>query len=255
MKGKFLIELPISKDLIKANLMAVSSLGEQEKEVFGVYFKNLKGYGKEAILKPTRRNFFSAGLSASLISYQETEVDDYSENALTAKLSYSYLLIPPAWDLAASCYFTLLPLRSSNGIIARFLGLNFRVGYILPFIKSPWQMHVLAGMYYTTMFVTTNSFGFRNLAGPQFFPVITRAFKNGSSMTGYFKFSPISSGFAIRSFSNRELAFGLSYALALPNKHPLSFSLDVANVHFKLDRYLGITYDSSSISFGAGYGF
>ena len=47
-------------------------------------------------------------------------------------------------------------------IDARFVGVNLRVGYVLPGLTDPWRLSFLGGVYYTTMLVTGRSISSRD---------------------------------------------------------------------------------------------
>jgi hypothetical protein len=178
---------------------------------------------------------------------------EFSEDAVTIKAEYRFLLFPPYWDLSVGSFFTASPLSTNqSGVDARFLGVNLRLGYRLPFIHEPWEFHIFGGAYYTTMFVTNNAFGYRNELGPQLFPTLRRFFKNGDGISVYFKYSPVTSGFSALTSSNREIAVGGSWLLRLRNQHLVSFSLDYSNVSLDFPT-LSSSLQVNVINFGVGY--
>jgi hypothetical protein len=64
---------------------------------------------------------------------------EFSEDAVTIKAEYRFLLFPPYWDLSVGSFFTASPLSTNqSGVDARFLGVNLRLGYRLPFIHEPF---------------------------------------------------------------------------------------------------------------------
>lgn len=136
---------------------------------------------------------------------------------------------------------------------ARFLGINLRAGYALPWLKAPWKLSAMVGGYFTTMFVTDNTFGYSNVSGPQFFPTITRSFSNGDSATAYVKFSPIAQSLSLLTPANRELALGGAWNHRLQNGQVLSLSLDFATL--SLTTSSGKAIRSTTTTIGAGVGF
>ncbi|HRK01991.1 MAG TPA: hypothetical protein PLH57_04950 [Oligoflexia bacterium] len=197
-----------------------------------------------------RRRFYTTpSIGISSIQYKETGVSNYSAIALTGKISTRYP-IRARWDVGGSMYFTLMPLTqnpSTNS--ARFLGVNGRIGYAPPGIKRPWRLSLLTGFYYTRMFVSNNAFGFKDMVGPQLFPVLHRSFKNGDSGMIYGKYSPVTNNLSVLSLSNRELATGITYAYLMKNKRALAISLDIALLAIDIDRVKTAT---SSITLGVG---
>jgi hypothetical protein len=71
-------------------------------------------------------------------------------------------------------------------------------------------------------------------------------------VAGYLKYSPVGSGLGIESFGNREIAVGFSWTRKLKTGHPLSASLDFANLSFTVD---DSQISSTSFSLSAGYGW
>jgi hypothetical protein len=192
------------------------------------------------------------GLNFSFINYNETRLPaTYTEKAITFKLGMSYAVVPSRLTLETGGYYTLLPISKSTAETARFLGVNVRMGYYLPFVHEPWSISLQGGLYYTTMFVTHNAFGFTNMAGPQFFPVLRRSLGSGDAIMVYGKISPVTTATG-KLFADREIAGGGAYVFRLKNGHALPITLDVSSLRLLLD---GIQISSSTVSFGFGYGF
>jgi hypothetical protein len=193
---------------------------------------------------------FSLGAGTSLISYQQASIVDFSETAITLKVAYTRPLFSPKFELNLSAYFTAAAIGQSQDATARFLGLNGRVGYVIPSIPEPWRVLILGGWYYTTMFVTDNLFGFRNLMGPQLYPTVQRTLTARDSVGAYFKFSPVADGISPLSLSNRELAAGIAYSRKLANEKRVSVSLDAARLDLDVQ---SVVIRSQSLSLGVGY--
>jgi len=195
------------------------------------------------------------GFGVTLLEYRETTATLYSSVSLTAKVSVRYK-ISSRWSLGANTYFTAASLsRDKLGRVLRFLGVNGRVGYRLPFVPSPWSLSIMVGVYYTTTFTSDNSIGFKNMFGPQFFPVLVRSFKNKNRVYVYFKFSPIitdQQGLTPPTFKSRELAFGGGYRFQAEN-FPLTVSVDLA--HLSVNFLDALKIDSRSLTMGIGITF
>ncbi len=207
--------------------------------------------------KNPRKLFINGGLGVTSISYAETNItgsENFSSIVLSPKISAILILPSPVWSLGFSAYATALQLTSSRDVSARFLGLNARAGYRVPFLPEPWQLTLMAGYYYTTMFVKPASFGYRNVGGPQLFPTVRRAFKTGDFASAYFKYSPIANGVSLLGPTNREIGTGVSYTFSGRRANPLSAYFDYST--FNLDLPLQeFRMSTSSITLGASYGF
>jgi hypothetical protein len=247
----FTLTVPLTGQYSSFQMVAIGPKGNVEKQNLAIFISDwprfLRSMNAEKILPLT------VGLGYSSISLKQTGVSDFSETALTLKVAYQVLLFPPHWDLGISTFFTALPISTNqSGINARFLGVNLRLGYKLPFVAEPWQVYLFAGGYYTTMFVTQDSFGYQNELGPQFYPTVRRYFKNGDGVSAYLKYSPVTSGSQAFTSTNREIAAGIAYLSRLKNQHLLSIALDWAQV--KLDfPSLGADVQSQSVTLGLAY--
>ena len=250
--GGFVDEEIITKEKRTFEFVATGPEGKTEKEkivVQGPMWDPPKK--KTEVLQAPKRLFIVPGLGVSSITAKETAIPNYSTIALTAKMSINYLLIPRKVDLRVSFFLTALQLTKNEEITARYLGVNARVGYILPFVELPWAVSLYGGWYYTTTFVQANAFGYKNLSGPQIYPSVVRAFPNGDALAWYFKFSPVAGSLKLLSMSDREIASGLAYIHPLKNGHVLSGSFDYSDIQLIFN---GINSQTDSLTLGASYG-
>jgi hypothetical protein len=249
--GRFEVEVPLQGKVTYLKLMAIGPLGEIEKEKVAVYLKDYHEFKREAEQRPVKKYFLSSGVGFTSLSFKDSRKPDFSQLALTGKISFLTPVFPPRWDFGFTTYLTLVPLTSNQPKSARFLGVNFRIGYVLPGVKDPWRVTLLGGLYYTTMFVSTGDFGFQNLAGPQLFPVVMRTFRNRDSALAYLKFSPVGTGFGLITLYNHEKAVGGAYIRPLEGGRTMSASIDIAQLQLRIGR---TTQVSSSVTVGVGYG-
>jgi len=93
------------------------------------------GMSQEAHLKSNRSPFgLSAGLGSTYIQYKEGLNNvELNEFALTAKINANYRL-SSKFDLGANAFINFLPTGSKTNAtnLARFYGVNGRVGFLLP---------------------------------------------------------------------------------------------------------------------------
>lgn len=204
------------------------------------------------------RTFVSSVITLSTISYSE-KLQGISqsvvETVLTGRISYNFFIIPPRWDVGISTYFTLMPLLKSQTSGLRFLGVNFRLGYLFPSKPGGWSLGLYGGAYYTTTFpLNGGKMGFENMKGPQLYPAMRKQLKKGTSFLTYFKASPMSSQYGFFTFTSNELAIGALYSDLLSNGHPLSFSIDISRLNFNISQ-IDFKGTSNTASIGVGYGF
>ena len=246
--GGFMFEAIVTKNERAFAFEAVGPKGEVEKETI---ILTVPFWERSPLEPPPRRLYFSVGLGVSSISVSETGISNYSSIALTPKLNANYLLIPKVLDLGVSTYFTAFQLTKNENISAHYFGFNTRLGYILPFVTAPWAITLYGGWYFATSFIQNNSFGFRNLSGPQIYPSLKRTLPNGDVVALSFKFSPISNSLKFLSLSSREIAGGLSYIQVLKSGHTLAASFDYSNFEVILN---GIDSKTNTLTLGAAYG-
>lgn len=199
--------------------------------------------GRKSKSAPT---IFMISAGYSTIHYKETGVPDFDMNVVTGKIFYLNNFMPH-WDVGASVYVTGFTVSASRTDVSmRFLGANLRFGYSMYFGGS--RLSLLGGWYLTTTFVTNNAFGFKNMAGPQLYPMLTFGLSRHSDFMMYAKYSPVVG----LSFSDREIAVGGGYIYKFTDEHPLSLNVDMADLSFTLDR---VKVESKSLTFSLGYGF
>jgi hypothetical protein len=199
-----------------------------------------------------KRTFHFPSLGFTAIEYFEGSRVRHLQTALTVKYAVNYLL-SKSWDLGGNIFYTALPLTAarSDDVRARYLGVNMRAAWIVPWVGMPWRLSIAPGLYYTTMYVTANKFGFKHMAGPQLFPVLRRNFPLNRSAMLYFKYSPIYDRTRI-TFGGREFAGGGSWTMPYTPNHPLSFHLDFSNLNLLLGGKLRIISTSLTLSTSLG---
>ena len=245
----FTFKMPVTRDRISLKLVSVDAHGTINRAIYELVIPDLPAR-KEKLLNV--RFITSVSFGYSMIEYSEQSRISLSMSAVTAKTSFLYKIVPGRWDLATSAYITALPLASTDPAQTRFLGVNLRLGYILPGISSPWQIALMAGGYYTTMLVSSNLYGFRDMMGPQLFPTIRYEFNSRTNVGLYFKYSPILGASGLLPFDQREIAAGLSFTRIVFGRNPLSFSVDFADLSLSVD---SLVVTSRSTSFSIGFGF
>lgn len=198
------------------------------------------------------------GLGLSSIRVQDGRGTTYSTTTITPKLGYSTELSKrnKRWRGHASLYYTAHQLSKSSEATVAFLGINARAGYQLISTRSKSGLFLYGGWFYTTMFVSTNSFGYEHLNGPQLYPVIQLNFKKGFTGYLYGKFSPITSSIDSISMKNNEKAFGAGFGI--PTKRGRTdgrkfyVTVDYSQVKVVLDK---VPISTRSITAGISFGF
>lgn len=148
------------------------------------------------------RKPFSPSLGFSLQSYEENGVSQFSQTALSLKIGFNQL-IASGFDIGLNAFVTPLVLSgggliSNEKIIIRFFGSNIRFGYTpqWPIEKTNGRLiaSLMLGAYWTTTQSTQDLIGFKNMIGPQVFPVLRFKISNQIVLAGYYKYSPIFTG-------------------------------------------------------------
>lgn len=260
--GNFTLRVPLTEETNVFQFMAVTPRGLIETELMVVQVPHWGKIQHKPDMEQ-QRHFVSLGAGLSYILFDDNRIKSdgskpyqgLSEFAVTGKLSYRYLLFPPRWDIGLSAYSTLIPVYANAPEGFWFFGFNARIGYVLPSFNPNWRLSLFGGVYASTMYVRSQTFGYVNVGGPQLFPVVSHELSSGSSISFYGKFSPVSKNFTILSFTNREIAGGFSYLYQLRNQHPFGFTFDYA--HLQVTGYKNgqnITDAVQSFTLGIVYG-
>lgn len=193
---------------------------------------------------------FTASLGFTRVDYLETGAAEYQAVMITPKINYKKPL-STRWDLGANAFFTAAPItKNQNVVTLRFFGANVRAGYQIESVPRPWRLSLMGGLYYTTTFETNNSVGFKDMAGPQIFPVLSREFRRGESGFAYLKYAPMLDGAAV-TFRGREYAAGLGYSIQSERiKRPVSVTLDYSQLRLNFENLLLIR--SQTLTLGVG---
>jgi hypothetical protein len=224
---EFVLTVPLTGIKTSILLTTVAHDGLTNREKVDFLFADYPTY--MAVQMERRRP--GMGLSPSVgitqLSYTEAGVAPYSAVMLSGKIGLQFALAPPVWDGAINIFGNLLPLiPDSSGNVARFIGINARVGYVVKQVRDPWRLSLMGG--------SGNAFGFKDVSGPQFFPLIRRKFSDSRGVYGYIKYAPVAAGGRITSLGDRELALGLGGNWVNGRNTPLSLSLDIADLSAEL---------------------
>lgn len=221
-----------------------------------------KNYEVRVVRRPdsgSRRFYGSGGLGLTYLSYAETQTSQeisQGQIAMTAKGGIGYRIIPEKLDASLSAYVNLFGIpvsESQDGLPnARFLGVNARVGYQLPW--KLWGRHpkVSLGAYFWSMMVADDSYGIAQLFAPQL--LISAPVGKGGNPSGaaYVKFAPISD--VGISFSNFEIAAGGHYRIATWKNRPINATVDISMT--QINSLVESSYQASlfTVSLGAMIG-
>jgi hypothetical protein len=200
----------------------------------------------------------SVGLANTFIHYQESLLGiTMWGNYFTAKAAGAFALIPGTLSLGANVFGTVAPVFFSNRDRPNpwFIGVNGRIGYTPPW--KVWQgvFGINLGYYLWTMWVSDQSYGLRQVAGPQLFLTYGRGGTGVRSTFFYFKFAPLFSGDPGYQFENRDIAVGSSVRInSVRARIPIQLTLDVA--HFSITSIAaGNTIRTLSSSIGFNFAF
>jgi hypothetical protein len=110
----------------------------------------------------------------------------------------------------------------------------------------------VGGGFFKSMSVTNDAFGYRNMIGPQLYPVLSFAANDRHTLSGYFRFSPTLDGlFIYPADKNYELAFGFTWAYQISPRFTLPVTAEVALVRLSFPR-TDIFNNTYTLSVGFG---
>lgn len=210
---------------------------------------------KIADLANRYRSDWQVGLGYTLANVKDNRIPGFSQGGLTAKAGLTRTVFPPNWSLNINSFVTVIAFPSGlEGFSARFFGANARMGYTLPFVRSPMRARVWLGWYYTTMMVSSEfpHFGFKHMPGPQLFTDFAYSINPLMKLALYGKFSPALASQPALSMSNREVAAGASFAYSLGEDRAVSLNLDFSDYTLLLQ---GVAIHTQTQSIGLGLSF
>ena len=203
-------------------------------KLFGIFIFTLSFQFLAGSALAVERPFsLTPGLSFTSIAYSQTGMSDFSEIALTAKLS-SIFKLSDRWFLNGSIFATAVPISSNlAGITANYLGVNLKISYRFTRPSSPIIFYLAAGGFYSAIFVTRQMFGYEGVIGPQIYPTLGVQLSSKNSLSLSFKFSPVANQIQLLKLSNREQAVGLVFNhVNSSNDHSVGVSLDYSQLIF-----------------------
>lgn len=154
---------------------------------------------------------------------------------LTGKLSVSYRIFHERMELGANIFGTLLPLAVSPAqySTSRYLGVNGRVGYLFANRAGGPQWGLFLGTYYWANVASDQSYGIKQLLGPQIFTTLRGQTGMGRSYSGFVKYAPLVEQ-GVAALTNSELALGGAYQLSTsPRLSCLSGTLELSYLNFQ----------------------
>lgn len=231
--GKFLIRMKAKKAIFPVTFAYVDNYGRRAKEKVVFVAEKPAQAPPEQPVPYDPSHSLEFGLSPSYVSYRQTAKDDYYMVALTAKLSYGWQFWKPHMDVAINSFINVFPFwRTPDSLSVRFWGTNIRVGYALPFVRAPWRLKLMGGVFFSTALPEKGVIGYRFVLYPQFYPVVSYALPNNRSVYLYLKYVSMTPSFSI-SFDRRELAFGFGMVFPLNKRWSLVPSFDFSSSVFE----------------------
>lgn len=245
--GTFTVEIPIEGPVTPILILSVGPLGAVQTHHAEILASGLfeKSNPLQTVAKSqqtrapasaesvVRSDSFDVSLGTSFLSYSQSNGTQLSEKAITGKLSYSHSFPNQHWSLGSSADLTLLPLSESGSSVGmRILGLEAFSQYSFSPSSPEWDLSIRAGVYSSNSLVSTNAFGYRLMAGPEIYPVISRKISSTSSLSAYAKYAPVIEPGADINFSSYAVSFGAEYDTSPSG---WSFTLDYQKLGFQVN--------------------
>ncbi len=265
--GTFSFDFPLSTKDTSTPISIVDSLGNIQKEKIIVKFIQPVAQAPAKVAatpvpvaaRVERSNYSTTvGASLTLINYEQTSLAPFREYAVTGKAAVTYSVPASRLSYSGSIFFTGVPFgtTSPDQVTLSFFGFNARVGYELPWLRRPWKLSIMGGLYFTSANARGGSSLDTNLgysvSGIQGLMTLNRSFRRGDSIGIYTKFAPLSDGISFNPASS-EIAVGLAYNF-VPNVMGRGFG--VSTDYSKTQLTIGaLNAKTSTLSFGANYHF
>lgn len=251
-KGHFTISTKVAPGHTQVTLLAISPTGSIEQGTYDLWGPPVAEVAKKHETKSSSKWGLGFGVGVSYLGFFQQSSGAINEWGITPKVSLSYQLGPSSkWDLNGSVFGTAALLGSNpSSSTIQFVGVNARLGYLAFKTSSGWSLKGCVGWYYSTSFTSSSSFGFQDVMGPQFFPVLSYAFKSGIMAWYYIKLSPIFDGSSLLGFSSGEFATGFGASVFKIKDHQISLTLDGAHMNLN---YANDYIQVNSFTFGIGF--
>ena len=219
---------------------------KREKITLNVHWRSIDS-------RPWYSHFhFQAELGWSYLHFKEVRAPNYREIAQNLALSTGYAFLKGTLMAWVGLQATLFPYYKSQSEVVRFLGVDGRIGYLIPKLENtPWSVWIFAGWYYITM-PTPNNFGFVDMSGPQVYPAVRYQITPKHSVSTFFKYSPVSSSLNRSIFKNYEIAWGATYGYAWSKKWELLGGFKISRIDLNID---SVDVENTSYTLSAGIRF
>ncbi len=187
---------------------------------------------------PPRLNA-SAGIATTYLNYSEKLGDlRVREDAITGKVGLSYRLIEDWLGLAGNMFGTLFSIAHTPSTLpaARFIGVNGRLLFHLPFSPLDWRPSIGVGAYFWSMYVPNDAYGVQGLIGPQLLLSARRRKAEARAATLYLKYAMVGSSLGGLSPGSREIAGGFGYQVnSHRSKHAVMATFDLSQLRLGIE--------------------
>ncbi len=233
----FTFEIPVFDILSSFKIHAVSPTGKVVVETVLIEVPRWKNIMKKERQNIKKRAYFVTSLGYSTYSYKETNIDQ--SNLTFTNLRFDYQ--SPFWNISTTARYSIYPIGSNNSDKKlRFIDIDLRSGYTLPFVPFPWKFSLLAGVFYSNMIDNKKTIGYKDLIGMEFYPTVQKIYRKGHIASLYCKISADKRG------------AGFTWYHMLRNHHPVVLMFDYERIDAK---YNTIRIDSDVYHLNIGYGF
>ncbi|MGK5089705.1 hypothetical protein WDW86_19305 [Bdellovibrionota bacterium FG-2] len=200
--------------------------------------------------KDVGRFLFDLTTGYSYVTYAETFSADFAESVLNFGGSASYVL-SKVWRLYSKAGFLMLPIKAApEPFTARFIWVEGGGACKAQGVKKPWELTLLPSFRYLTSFVTTDSFGYQGLMGPQVAGRGSFEFSNGQSVSLDARFALLTASNLSPSFGKKEWGVSGSWSLAPVEGRRWSAGVEYSSLSFAVGV---IELSARHISMGISY--
>jgi hypothetical protein len=260
-QGLFTLRLPVNFERTVISFRAVDATGKEENQPVVLNFARIRktAFSPWAGTKPTLE------VGAMSFNYIEKYLKNplsFNQSEILPTFKGSYNFVRKRWNMGFSGLLATVPLTNnitSSGN-SSLLSLEAKAGYIFPKELKSWRLNVSLGLYFTTMFVDTNYFGYKGAIGPQLGAQFQQILWGSNTGYVYLKLTPMPASGISFNLTNREYDIGLGLVRPLSNQHPLTINFELADFLATVGaNYNNIrdthTLHSTSLGLSLGYGF
>lgn len=239
--GSFILKVPVNSDQVQFSFQFTDLQGRSEQETYSLVFEkgpNWKSF-MEALKQDNVSNpwTFIPGFGFTYATYKQPNLR-ITEWLFALKGAATYQF-SDKWLVLGQMFYTIHPLEPIQTQQILFFGSNIDLRYTVTFPNTDFEVFLMGGWYYNTTVSIPAEIGYRDVYGPQIFPVIRKSIF-GHNLSLFFKFSPVMDKNLFYSLASAEIVVGAAFDVS--KTISITSSMTHLNLNMENDAKVQSTY-------------